>query len=597
MDMQIHNAQSIRAVSLQKTGKAVHKGQVSDGFKKAEFNMSAALTTLQDLKDAKGKDKFNDDDITLFKYVLTENPEKWDSIKTLASKDYIKGETVTQLSMMETDTLEALVPFATASKEVEDNKVIAKYSSRDLIGMAFAASDAKQIKQAQVLMQTKLSGANIVALVSNPGLNDKYDKITHKVLDMENAAGKNLRSITFLPDDYDKSAYTIQAEKKDNSSMTELLDKNLKRRAIEELSTQKRNGKVYQNKKTLDIENNTTSKVRRYISLEGMPITTHEVRVIKDKQGNIKRREYTAPSEIKGVLDSFYVDAQGNKTQVSEGHYDKKSGITTVKKNMESLDGTKTTYLYEDDPQGNRISEYKIVDKNGKVLLNKNSTFEIIDENHFVSTCNDEKYDITVDEHNISVQDMKNPNRKAVISIDKSIEGDKKAILKSLKSMPGEELFKVADSTKKLVGDDDDVLASYYMPQDKSIHSGSDLFVILHELGHARDMNNRDTSSDEAVIKTISDTIREDSDVKKTFEEEKTAFTKAFPEAQREHIDYFINTVTHYAGETGGLGETIAESNALLTTPKSHEKLAMRSQYLQQYFPKTIALMAEKLSV
>ena len=596
MDMQINKATSVRAISLQKAGKAIRKEQVSDGFKKAEFNMSAALTTLQELKDVNGKDKFKEDDIKLFKYVLTENPEKWNSIKTLASKDYIEGETVTQLSIMEADTLEALVPFATASKKNENNKTIAKYSPRALMGLAFAASDAKQIKQAQVLVQTNLSGENIAALVLKPELNNKFDKIANKVLDMEKVAGENLKKISFLPDNYDKSAYTIEAITKDNHIKTELLDKNLKRRAIEELSMQKKDGKIYQSKKTLDVENNTSSKVRRYISPEGIPITTHEVRVIKDKLGNIKRREYTAPSEIKGVLDSFYVDVQGNKVQVSEGHYDKNTGITTVKKNMESLDGTKTTYLYEDDPQGNRISEYKIVDKNGNVLLNKNSTFEVIDENHFVSTCNDDKYDITVDEHNISVQNMKNPDRKAVISIDKSIEGDKTAILKSLKSMPGEELFKVAESTKKLVGNDD-VLSSYYMPQDKSIHSGSDLFVILHELGHARDMNKIDTSSDEAVLKTMSETIRESSDVKKTFEEEKTAFTKAFPEAQREHIDYFINSVTHYAGETGGLGETIAESNALLTTPKSHEILAMRSQYLQQYFPKTIALMAEKLSV
>ena len=40
--------------------------------------------------------------------------------------------------------------------------------------------------------------------------------------------------------------------------------------------------------------------------------------------------------------------------------------------------------------------------------------------------------------------------------------------------------------------------------------------------------------------------------------------------------------------------ETIAESNALLTTPKTHELLAIRSQYLQQYFPRTIALLDQK---
>ena len=44
---------------------------------------------------------------------------------------------------------------------------------------------------------------------------------------------------------------------------------------------------------------------------------------------------------------------------------------------MKSPDGTRTQYLYENDPQGNRIVDYKITDKNGKVLLNKSQTFEV----------------------------------------------------------------------------------------------------------------------------------------------------------------------------------------------------------------------------
>ena len=78
------------------------------------------------------------------------------------------------------------------------------------------------------------------------------------------------------------------------------------------------------------------------------------------------------------------------------------------------------------------------------------------------------------------------------------------------------------------------------------------------------------------------------------YDKEREAFNKAFPDTQRDHIDYFINKATHYGGELGGLGETIAESNALLTTPKTHELLAIRSQYLQQYFPRTIALLDQK---
>ena len=42
--------------------------------------------------------------------------------------------------------------------------------------------------------------------------------------------------------------------------------------------------------------------------------------------------------------------------------------------------------------------------------------------------------------------------------------------------------------------------------------------------------------------------------------------------------------------------ETIAETNAILNTYKANYALAMRAQYLQQYFPKTIAFLSEKLT-
>ena len=253
------------------------------------------------------------------------------------------------------------------------------------------------------------------------------------------------------------------------------------------------------------------------------------------------------------------------------------------------------TYSYEDDPKGNRIVDYKITDKNGKVLLDKSSTFEVVNDNKFISTRNNEKYEITVDKHDINVVDMNNPKRQARISIDNQIKGNKEKIMKSLKAMPGEELFMVAQTTKKLVGNKD-VLESYYDPSNKEIHSGENLFVILHELGHARDYRDVDGSSDEAYADTVDMAIQEDPEVQKVYDKERKAFNKAFPDTQRDHIDYFINKVTHYGGELGGLGETIAESNALLTTPKTHELLAIRSQYLQQYFPETIAKLSEKLS-
>lgn len=597
-DMNVQNLTKINAPKLEPTkAKKTTKlpEQAPDSFKKSDFNVNSAIDTLKGIKYQKGKvsiPKFGVKDLANLKKILTSSPDKWNSVQTLATTPHVQGKTVTQLAAKKTDVLNSMVPYAKEPSSVKTGK--GKYAHKELMLMADNCN-AKQLDAAKPLIKTQLSGENVAVMALTPALEGKIDKAASKVMDMEKAMGKNLAEIVFDGDVYDQGSFLIKAATKDNQLNTEMVDKDLNRQAIENMSLYQSGDQVYQIKKVNDLRNNTTSKVRLTVDDQGYPTATHEVRVIKNKAGKIVRKEYTAPSEVNGIFDIVHVDAKGNKTQVSEGHYDKKTGITTVKKNMTSLNGTKTIYSYEDDPKGNRIVDYKIVDKKGNVLLDKSSTFEVIDDNHFISTRNKEKYEITVDKHDINVRDMNNPKRQARISIDDQIQGDKAKIMKSLKAMPGEELFKVAQTTKRLVGNKD-VLESYYDPSNKEIHSGENLFVILHELGHARDYRDVDSSSDEAYADTVDMAIQEDPEIQKVYDKERKAFNKAFPDTQRDHIDYFINKVTHYGGELGGLGETIAESNALLTTPKTHELLGIRSQYLQHYFPETIAKLSQKLS-
>ena len=597
-DMNVQNLTKINAPKLEPTkAKKTTKlpEQAPDSFKKSDFNVNSAIDTLKGIKYQKGKvsiPKFGVKDLANLKKILTSSPDKWNSVQTLATTPHVQGKTVTQLAAKKTDVLNSMVPYAKEPSSVKAGK--GKYAHKELMLMADNCN-AKQLDAAKPLIKTQLSGENVAVMALTPALEGKIDKAASKVMDMEKAMGKNLAEIVFDGDVYDQGSFLIKAATKDNQLNTEMVDKDLNRQAIENMSLYQSGDQVYQIKKVNDLRNNTTSKVRLTVDDQGYPTATHEVRVIKNKAGKVVRKEYTAPSEVNGIFDIVHVDAKGNKTQVSEGHYDKKTGITTVKKNMTSLNGTKTIYSYEDDPKGNRIVDYKIVDKKGNVLLDKSSTFEVIDDNHFISTRNKEKYEITVDKHDINVRDMNNPKRQARISIDDQIQGDKAKIMKSLKAMPGEELFKVAQTTKRLVGNKD-VLESYYDPSNKEIHSGENLFVILHELGHARDYRDVDASSDEAYADTVDMAIQEDPEIQKVYDKERKAFNKAFPDTQRDHIDYFINKVTHYGGELGGLGETIAESNALLTTPKTHELLGIRSQYLQHYFPETIAKLSQKLS-
>ena len=57
-----------------------------------------------------------------------------------------------------------------------------------------------------------------------------------------------------------------------------------------------------------------------------------------------------------------------------------------------------------------------------------------------------------------------------------------------LKKLSGDELFDVVDSLNKIKSNPHEKsLYSYYEPDKKSISTADNLFVFLHELGHAKD--------------------------------------------------------------------------------------------------------------
>lgn len=566
-----------------------------DSFSKSEFNLEKALNTLKEIKtkNAFGRDtsKFNIAQMNVLSYTLAQEPKKWNSVYALAQKDYIDGGTVAMFSKEPLEKLDTLREYS----DVKNSKSKPKYTEANLREVA-RNTNTEEIQKLQPLTKTSLDVKNIIGMRELP---EKFiGKITNKVIDFEkNVCKNNVEEIVFVENNSDRAAYNITAKTGDNTLKSVLLDKDLKTDAAETVSVYRTGNDIYEIKKVNDYRNNTISKVRFKLDKENgnYPVVTHEVRVVKDKNDNVVKTEYTAPSEVPGIFDIKVQYPDGKTDIVSSGTVNKKTGITTVKKNMTSLDGTKTEYLYEDDVNGNRLSDYKITDKNGNVLLQKSSTFEVVSPNKFISSNNNDKYEIVVNEKTIDVKDMNNPKRFAKIDIDRSLLGNKRKLLQSLKQMPGEELIKLSQSTNKLVGIGTP-LESYYQPDDKSIHSSDQLFVVLHELGHARDYRDLNVDSEEEYYNTINKTISSDVKLLRIYEDEVEKFNKAFPDAQRDHIDYFINTLNHYGGELGGLMETVAESNAILTTPKTMDLLAIRSQYLQQYFPKTIAYLSNVLN-
>lgn len=568
------------------------KPMKQDSFERnsEEFNLDNSMKTLADIRMSNGKKKFHQGNLNTLEGYLKEEPKKWDSIYKLAKNPDMKADFVYLIASKPLEQLNMLTQIS----EIKDEKGNNKYSGKEMMQFADKLMP-EELEKALPLTKTKMSVKNIVLVAQTKNI-PSTEKITEKVLEMEQVVGKDLQEVQFTRNRYVKDEYVISAKMQDNNEKKAFFNKDLKQEAIEDTTSYiTSNGKKYFVKKSSDFRNNTTSKVTlREDKKVGRPVFENEVRIVKDKNNKVKYYEYTSHSQVNGVYDIVRQTPNGGKKVLSSGKIDKKTGIVSIKKDMTSPEGVRTQYLYENDPQGNRIVDYKITDKNGKIILNKSQTFEVINENKFISSKGNDTYEINVTENEISAQSLQNKSKKARFTADDNFIGDKKQLLSTLKQFPGEELIKLGE-TVDFLESINDPLDSFYNGSCRSISTGADEFLFLHELGHARDY--RDVDSDLKKFETsMKNSLTMDKDVNKVFEEEKKAFFKAYPDTQREHMDYFMNTLNHYGGEIGGLSETIAETNALLSEGKSYEPLAIRSQYLQQNFPRTIAVLETKLS-
>lgn len=582
MDMQVNNLTSVNKIGTQKTQtKKFLPAQKPDTFEKSanKFNLDDAMTELSNLKGITGKPKFNDEKLEFIKGELSKTPEKWQPFKTLVQNPKVISSIACDFLKKDTNDLKNIAEIS----QIKENDS-PKFSPLELKNISNSLA-GKQLEKFKSLSGASLGIDNLIKLAQNDKLKNT-EKAVAKVNEMKANCPSNILDLRLDTDEYDNDAFAVTATLM-NGKKVELLDKDLNRTAIDETQNITRNGKQYQIKKSVDYRNNTTSKVTLEMNKKlPQPVLINEIRVVKDKNGKKVRTEYTTQSDIAGVLNIKHVMPDGTEKVLSSGSVDPKTGITTVKKNMVSLDGTKTEYLYEDDPQGNRISDYKITDKNGKVLLNNSLSFEVVNDKKFISSKNDQKYEITVEDKAINVKDMKD-GKTSTINFENYINGNQEKILTVMKKMPGEELIALSKNTKQLEGIDD-ILHSTYGAVNKRIKTGDNLFVMLHELGHAKDYGEVDVKEKETLTKSIFN----NKNINEIFEKEKAQFNKAFPSAQRDHINYFIKT-----SDVGdGIQEAIAESNALLSTYNNDDLFSIRSQYLQQYFPKTIAQLSHELN-
>lgn len=446
-------------------------------------------------------------------------------------------------------------------------------------------------ERAEKLKTTKLYPDCHEGILGDKSLN--FQKLTDKIQEIETKLGDNIQGIKFSPTPFESDkTYTLEVDLKDFGSKNELLDKDLNVLATEDVKLQfdEKGQKKYQIVKVDDKRTNTVSKIRYKADNKSKIndlILTHEIRIVKDKNGKTLKTEYTEPSDVKGIYNIKHVYPDGREEIVSSGKKDK-DGSIKIKKNMTSLDGAKTDYNYTATADGSSSMSYKIFDASGNTILNKQREFNVIDENHFKSIEDGKSYDIKVSEKNIVVKD-ETKGKETKIVFDNFIKSNKKDMINLLTKIPGDELISLKKETKSLKGIKD-VQKSEFISKTRQINVGDNLYTILHELGHAKDLK---TDPDDSRF--VENRFLNDKKIKEAFKSEKEAFCEAFPNAQRNHMNYFLNPLLHASREKGGLEEILAETNAILGTYNTEDDIAQRSQYLQQYYPKTIAAIAEKL--
>lgn len=309
---------------------------------------------------------------------------------------------------------------------------------------------------------------------------------------------------------------------------------------------------------------------------------------VKDNQGNLLYIEkYVESKDAPGKYNIIRTDASGREWLIGLAEHSE-SGNLVIEKSLQGTDGTKTDYVYSESPKGERLSVTKITDKDGNVLLNNSQKFKVIDENHFQSVENGETYDIQFSEDKIVVK--KDNGETVEFKID---DRDSKLyinpnIVPLLKQLPGSILMDIDKASLAEIGvginnvEDDNAhfdSNNNIVSISESVSAKDKGFILLHELGHMKDLDgNKRIVENEELIEIFNEELQD-------FKENQSSIEEAA-------VSYLINDGAFLGG---GLPEMVAETNAFLYANNTWDLNEQRGHYLQQYFPKSFAKIAELL--
>ena len=310
------------------------------------------------------------------------------------------------------------------------------------------------------------------------------------------------------------------------------------------------------------------------------------VKEVKDKNGNIIYKEYYVKSkDMPNKFDIYKQYSNGKKYKIGLAEITP-AGDISIEKTLESTSGSKMQYVYIESNDGNRLINTKLLDSNGNVKYENKHKFKKIDDNHYISTDNGKTYDITYEENKIIVKDDNGTISELPI-VENGKNGISKDIIESVKLLPGSILADIQRYGLRKIAIGKSVNAHYDTKKNEIVISKeyakhNDLnFTLLHELGHYKD-------------RALG--ICHDKNLLDIYNRERKTFLGNNSKNEFDEMQYFIVNNDKKNITKNPVEEMIAEVNALLYANNTSPDIETRSAFLQEHFPETFKLIAEKIT-
>ncbi len=497
------------------------------------------------------------------------------------------------------------------------NRGFQVFNNKQIVALAKHGCNEQQINR--LIFDGGLYGESIMEAITVKDLN--IEKLIQEINKAKKAYGKNFKSAHVLHNDYNPHSFSLGIVDDNGIAYLKTFDKDFNIINEEQLFLENiKNGQMSisragtQNvarreelQALLDDENTivTFKRISKKGNLqsdvtlqanwtESRKLPIHAVlkksQVVSEEMSFIGKNgeplvETMVPSEVEGIYRIVQKAPNGAVKVLGDAKIDPKTGIKTITKNMESLNGTTTNKVITIQPDGNMSLTYVVKDVEGNVLMNRQLTHTLVSPTEAISKVNGNTYRITYSTDKISVLNSQN-GKVTDINLTEILQNctpeQKQEMMAILKQMSGENLLYINDKVRKFKVIDDLLASSAcYAGQDVGIiATGGNLFVTNHELYHliSQSINIRNADKILNLPKYVRNKITD------TYQKELKLFLEHFPEAQRNHVNYFTNQLNPITS----IEETIAEGGAALNTYNNMSFFSIRTEYLERYFPETI---------